>query len=82
MEVPRLGVESKLQLPAYTTDTATQDPSCLCDLHYSSQQCQILNPLSKARDRTCIFMDTNQIHFCRATMGNPGVEILIGEGER
>ena len=26
MEVPRLGVESELQLPAYTTVTATQDP--------------------------------------------------------
>ena len=27
------------------------------------QQHQILNPLIKARDRTCIFMDTSQIHF-------------------
>ena len=26
MEVPRLGVESELQLPAYTTATAMQDP--------------------------------------------------------
>ena len=25
MEVPRLGAESELQLPAYTTSTATQD---------------------------------------------------------
>ena len=30
MEVPRLGVESELQLLAYTTDTATKDPSKLC----------------------------------------------------
>ena len=30
----------------------------------SSWQCQILNPLSKARDQTCILMDTSQIHFC------------------
>ena len=22
------------------------------------------NPLSEARDRTCILMDTSQIHFC------------------
>ena len=29
MEVPRLGVQSELQLPAYTTATATQDPSCI-----------------------------------------------------
>ena len=26
MEVPRLEVQSELQLPAYTTDTAMQDP--------------------------------------------------------
>ena len=26
MEVPRLGVKSELQLPAYTTVTATQEP--------------------------------------------------------
>ena len=33
MEVPRLGVQSELQLPAYTTATATQHPSLVCDLH-------------------------------------------------
>jgi len=32
MEVPRLRGESELQLPAYTTATATQDPSRVCDL--------------------------------------------------
>ena len=32
MEAPRLGVESGLQLPAYTT--AKPDPSCVCDLHW------------------------------------------------
>ena len=36
MEVPRLGVESELQLPAYTLATAMQDPSCICDLHHSN----------------------------------------------
>ena len=51
MEVSRLGVELELQLPAYTTATATLDPSHICDLHHSSRQCQILNPLSKARDQ-------------------------------
>ena len=50
MEVPRLRVESELQLPAYTTATATWDPSRSCKLHHSSWQCQILNPLSEARD--------------------------------
>ena len=36
MEVPRLGVESELQQLASATATATQDPSCVCDLHHSS----------------------------------------------
>ena len=39
MKVPRLGVESELQLPAYTTVTATRDPSHIFDLHHSSWQC-------------------------------------------
>ena len=64
MEVPRLGVESELQLPAYTTATAMQDLSRICDLHHSFQQGQILNPLSKARDQTCILMDTSQVCYC------------------
>ena len=57
MEVPRLGVESELQLLAYTTATAMRDPSHICDLHHGSQQRRVLNPLSQARDRTCILMD-------------------------
>ena len=54
-------VESELQLPAYTTATATRNPSLVCDIHHSSRQLQILNPLSKARDRTCILMDTSRM---------------------
>ena len=50
MKVPRLGVESEQQLPAYATATATHDPSRVCNVHHSSQQCRILNPLSEARD--------------------------------
>ena len=59
MEVPRRGVQSELQPPACTTATATPDPSHVGDLHHSSWQRQILNPLGEARDRTHIFMDTN-----------------------
>ena len=36
----------------YTTATAMQDPSRICDLHHSLWQYQILNPLNEARDRT------------------------------
>ena len=72
MEVPRLGVESELPLPAYTTATATAvPPSCVCDLHDSSWQHRILNPQSEARDRIRILIDTSRIHFCCATVRTP-----------
>ena len=38
MEVSSLGVESELQLLAYTTATATWDLSHIFDLYHSSQQ--------------------------------------------
>ena len=56
MEVLRLGVQSELQLPVYTAATAMPDPSRICDPHHRMWQCQILNPLSKARDRICILL--------------------------
>ena len=68
MEVPRQGVESELQLPA--TATATWDPRLICDLHHSSQQCWILNPLSEARDQTSILMDTGWVHNPLSHKGN------------
>ena len=65
MEFLRLVVESELQLPAYTTATATamQDPSRVCDLHQGSWQHRILNPLSEAKDQTCNLMDTSQARY-------------------
>ena len=35
-EVPRLKIESELQLPAYTTATEMPDPSLICDLSHSN----------------------------------------------
>ena len=61
MEVPRLGVESELQLPAYTTGTETSDPSHICDLHHRSWQRWILNPLKEAMDGTHILMDPSRV---------------------
>ena len=69
MEVPRLGVKSELSLLAYTTATAMQDPSHICDLHHRSWQHRILNPLSKAWDWTLVLTDTSWTHFGCTTMG-------------
>ena len=60
-----------LQLPAYTTATATPDLSCICNLHHSSQQRRILNSLREARDRTRVLRDSSWIRFCCVTMGTP-----------
>ena len=62
VEVPRLGVKSELQLPAYTTATATWDRSHVCDLYHSQQQCQILNQLRKDRDRIRILMNPSRYY--------------------
>ena len=64
MEVPRLEVELELQLLAYTTATARQNLSCVCNLRHSSWQHQNLNPLSRARDGTHILMDTSWVCYC------------------
>ena len=63
MEIPRLGVELVLQLPAYTIATAMPDMSLNCDLHHGSWQYWILNPLREAKDGTCMLMDTSCICF-------------------
>ena len=63
MEVPKLGVQSELQLLAYATATAMQDPRCICELCGTLQQCQILNLLSEARDRTHVLMVTSWVHY-------------------
>ena len=47
-----------------------RDPSCVCDLYHSSQQRQILNSLSEARNRTHILMDTSQNHNPLSHKGN------------
>ena len=73
MEIPRLGVEWEMQLPACATATAMQDLSCICDLRRSLQQCRILNPLSEARVRTYILMDPSPV---LATTGTPGSDVF------
>ena len=78
MDVPRLGVESELQLPDYTTARGTPDLSPIFGLHCSLQKRQILNPLSEAKDRTLILMDTSQFLNPLSRIRNSRRYILIG----
>ena len=77
MEVPRLGVQSELQLPAYTTTTATWGLSHVFDLHHSSRQCQILNPRNKARDGTRNLSVPSRLHVCFSHNGNSSDDLHI-----
>ena len=61
METPRLGVKSEMQLLAYTTAIAVQEPSHICNLYHSSWQQHMLNPPSVTRDQTRILMDTSHV---------------------
>ena len=56
--------------------TTMWDPSHICDLHHSSQQCRIPDPLSKARDQTGILMDASRVHFCCTMVGTPFLILL------
>ena len=61
MEVPRLGIEFELQLLAYTTAMAAPDTRCIynfCCSLWQCWQCWMFNPLSEARDQTCILIET------------------------
>ena len=79
MEIPRLGIEPELQLPACAT--ALPDLSHICDLHHSSWQCQLLNPLNEARGQTQILMDTGLVRFhwaiTRTPTATPYFRLLI-----
>ena len=57
-----------------TGATATPDPSCICNLHHSSQQGWILNPLSQARDQTHFLRDTCRVPNPLSGNGNSSVK--------
>ena len=74
MEAPKLGIETERLRPAYTTASATamRDPSLVFNLHHSSRQRQIPDPLSEARDRTLILTDIRLVSTA------PQRECLLG----
>ena len=55
------------------------DLSRVCELHHSSRQRWILNPLNKARDQSHVLMNTSRVHYHSAMMGTPHpVKLLNG----
>ena len=79
MEVPRIGVGA--ELPVYTTATATWDLSRMCNLYHSLWQRWILNPLSGARARTRILMDTSQVLNPLSHNGNSECHFYVPDGD-
>ena len=71
----QVGVELKLQLPGYTTATATPDPSHIWNLP-CSWKCRILNSLSGAKQWPCILMATSWVRYHWATMETPIKDVL------
>ena len=74
MGVPRLGVlevKLELQMSTNTTATATWDPSCVCDLHHSSWQRQILNHWRRPGIELASSWVLVRFITCWATMGIP-----------
>ena len=73
MEVPRLRVELELQLLAYTTATATGDPSHNCHLHHSSRQCWVLNHRGRPGIETVSSWILVRFVNCWAMKGTPSI---------
>ena len=78
MEVLRLGVESELQLLAYTVATVTPDASCSAAYITAHSNTGVLNSSSEARDQTYhLVVVPSQICFCCATKGTPKMTVLL-----
>ena len=61
------GSQARGEIIAMATNPHHSQSTVWSDLHHSSQQHWILNPLSEARGQTYILMDTSQISFHWAT---------------
>ena len=68
-----LGVKSELQLLAYTAATATPGSEPHLQLHHSSQQRRILNPLSETGDQTRVLMDAQLDSLPLSRNGIPNI---------
>ena len=62
---------------AYITARATSEWSHICDLQHRSWQYWILNPLSRARDGTCVLMDASSDSSPLSRNGNSHVYTIL-----
>ena len=80
MEIPRLGIISELQLPAYTTATAMWDLSCVCNLHHNSQQGQgsKSNPHGYQLGSLSLSHNRNSLNICLiSSLQETGKELSV-----
>lgn len=75
MDIPRLDRGHWIRAAATHLHHSKSNTRSNLHLQPTPQQRWILNPLSEARDPTCIFMDTGQVHNHWATMGTPPKKI-------
>ena len=61
--------QARGRIGAVAAGLYNRDLSHICDLHCSSRQHWILNPLSEARCQTHILMDASGVCYCWTTMG-------------
>ena len=78
-EVPKLGVQSKLSLPAYTTAPAMLDPSQICNLHHGNTGA-LTHWANKARNWTWVLLDPSWVCCHWATMRTPWIKCLFPYG--
>ena len=78
MEVPRLGVESELQLPSYAT--AMPDPSHIFNICCSLQQCWIRNPWVRPGIKSTFSWIFVRFITCWTTQELPALSLLEGSG--
>ena len=73
MEVPRPGVQVEAVADSLHHSHSNTDASRIWDLHPSSWQSRLLNPLREARDRAHNLMVPSRIRFYSATMRTPSL---------
>ena len=79
MEVPRLGVELELKLPAYIAQPQQSGIRAASGTHTTAHgQRRIVNPLSKGRDRTCNLMVPSWIRQPLRHEGNSTTVFILG----